>query len=458
MINKYFYTKICVVLAVVLLNMASCKKNKSVEEVKPEVVGRTVYVPKELASMNLNSPTSIWSYSRSKQSDHFVVFWGAGYGALDPNSTDVPTEFRFNVDAVLAKAEECYEINVNKVKMAVVGNGKSNLDKYKMMIFVYYTTTYMANAAGYDDTIGALWVNPAIVKPPAGTFTHEVGHMFQYQVNCDLKGTSGFRHGYGGNNGNSFWESTAQWQSHQSYATDIFNITQFTAYINGYNKHVLHESQRYCNYFIHHYWANKHGVDFIGRLWRESRAPEDAIHTYMKLAKLNVEQLNDELYDASKRFVTWDIDNLRTYGANYIGKHTYGFTSVGNGVYRVAYNNCPQTTGYNVIPLTLPAAGTVVSIDFKGIPNTAGFNPVDASIAGWRYGYVALLTDGTRVYGDMAKGTTNKVSFTVPQNCSKLWFVVTGAPSQYMSTAWDDIATNDEQWPYEVKFTNSSII
>ena len=65
-----------------------------------------------------------------------------------------------------------------------------------------------------------------------------------------------------------------------------------------------HEFQRYASYFIHYYWADKHGIDFIGKLWRESKSPEDPIQTYMRLNGLTVDQMNAELYDAATKFVT----------------------------------------------------------------------------------------------------------------------------------------------------------
>ena len=42
--------------------------------------------------------------------------------------------------------------------------------------------------------------------------------------------------------------------------------------------------------------------------------------------------------------------------------------------------------------------------------------------------------------------------FTVPAGTQKLWFVVTGAPTKHWRHAWDDDASNDEQWPYQVRF------
>lgn len=417
-----------------------------------------IYVPNEFADMNLYNNASTWSYERSQESTHFIVLWGAGYGANHPNAAAVPETYRVDIDDLLAKAEQFYAININTLKFAERGVGRSNLDNYKMMIFLHYTTEWMAYGGGYDDTIGALWINPATCKPVGSTIAHEIGHSFQYQVFADLKGGSGFRYGFGGNGGNAFWEQTAQWQAHQTYPAEAFTTYNFTVYTENYHRHIHHEWQRYASYFIHNYWADKHGIDIIGRIWREANQPEDPIQAYMRITGINVSQLNAELYEAATHFVTWDLPSIRTQGENYIGMHTNKFSLQANGSYRVSYDRCPGTTGYNVIPLQLPAAGTQITAAFKGLPNAPGFNAVDAVRAGWRYGYVALLNNGTRVYGDMAQGTEQSVNFTVPANCSKLWFVVTGAPSTYQAHAWDEIETNDDQWPYEVKFTNSGIL
>lgn len=458
--NTKFLFKLSIAASVLFLNLTACKKNNNVpiEENQKEEVARTIYIPKEFAAMDFNNSASTWAYSRSRQSDHFIVFWGAGYGTKDPNAADVPELYRVDIDNLLKKAEDAYDTNVNKLKFAEVGVGKSNLDKYKMLIFLSYTTAYIGAGGGVDDVIGALWLSPNPVRPVGSVLTHEIGHSFQYQVYCDLKGTSGFRYGYGNYPGSSYWEATAQWQAQQEYPAEVFSTGQFAGYTQTYNKHIMHEDQRYRSYFTNFYWSQKHGIDIVSRIWRQARQPEDAIQTYMRLTNITFEQFNDEVYDASKKFVTWDLDAIRENGVNFIGKHTYGFSAEAGGIFRVTNAKCPQTTGYNVIPLTLPAAGTVVSVDFKGIPNATGFNTVDALRAGWRYGYVALLANGTRVYGDMAKGSQNTVSFTVPQNCSKLWFVVTGAPTSYAQQPWDNIATNDEQWPYELRLTNTGII
>jgi hypothetical protein len=425
---------------------------------KTKVDTSKLYIPNELRKNNFFKSSSTWCHGRSKQSAHFVVFWGAGYKDRNPNSSEVPEIYRVDIDDLLEKAEEFYEININELKFAETGVNKSKLDKYKMMIFIYYQAEWLATGSGYDDTIGALWVSPGTCKPVGSTIGHEIGHSFQYQVFCDLGNQTGFRYGFGGNGGNTFWEQTAQWQSFQSYPQEAFTSYNFQVYTENYHRHVFHEWYRYASYFIHYYWTDKHGIDMVGKIWRQAKQPEDPFQAYMRMTGITVSQLNDEVYDAATKFVTWDLDAIRENGKDFIGKQTFKYTTLEDGSYQVSYDRCPGTTGYNVIPLNVPEAGTEISTAFTGMTNTTGFNTVDAKRSGWRYGYVALLDNGTRVYGDMNQGQTNDVKFTVPAGTSQLWFVVTGAPNTYLPHPWDEEEENDDQWPYKVKFTNTDIL
>jgi len=444
-----------------------------------------LYKPNEMKNMDLLSEASQWSYVRSKQSEHFIVLWESGFGS-DPNASSVPEALRVDIDDLLVKAEEFYRVNVEVLKFSHYNNRSSNLDKYKMQIYLLYQTDWLAVGSGYDDVIGALWINPSTCKPVGSTIAHEIGHSFQYQVYADLLASGetqndfsrGFRYGFGGNGGNAFWEQTAQWQSFQSYPVEAFDSYNFTVHMDNYHRHVCHEWHRYASYFIHYYWTDKHGIDFIGRLWNEAVSPEDPIDAYIRLNGLTMDQFNAEMYDAVTRFVTWDIDEIRTNGSNYIGKHSYKLYPITGGAYQVAYSHCPGTTGYNVIPLNVPEAGTTVSTlftalqpgsslapDDPGLSNENGttvavtkYNASSVSRSGWRYGYVALLKSGQRVYGEMNRRTSATVEFTVPENCEKLWFVVLGAPSTYEAHAWDEIETNDDQWPYTVKFEGTDLL
>jgi hypothetical protein len=413
-----------------------------------------LYIPLEFRNIDFTQASSTWSFSRCRQSEHFIVFWGKGYGTNDPDSSVVPSAYRVDIDDLLAKAEQFYTLNVNTLKFAEPG--KSNLDKYKMLIFLYYESEWRATGSGYDDVIGALWISPSTCQPVGPTIAHEIGHSFQYQVHCDLKGGTGFRYGFGGNGGNTFWEQTAQWQAFQSYPTEAFATNHFSEYTNHYFRHTCNEAYRYASYFIHYYWTYKHGVDFIGKLWREAQQPEDPIQAYMRINGITVDQFNDEIYDAAARLVTWDIDAIRNIGQNYIGAQSCKMVSLGNAEYRPDTSFCVEPTGYNAIPLNVPTAGTEISAVFAATPSATGYR-TDNSMLGFRYGFVALMNNNSRVYDNIYNTLTGTATFTVPAGCTRLWFIVSGASPTYKPHAWDDNRSNDVQLPYTVQFVNTNL-
>ena len=170
--------------------------------------------------------------------------------------------------------------------------------------------------------------------------------------------------------------------------------------------------------------SEKHSDNTLGRIWNESQYPEDATQAYMRLfCNGSYDVVKKELFEYAQRCVTYDFDAIRQYvGTAYDGYSTK-LLSVGDGCYQVTYGNCPSSTGFNVIPLEVPAAGSVVTVDLKGL--TAGSKLADGDAGeqvngddqvvgtttkyynvargkeGWTYGFVALKSDGTRVYGDI---------------------------------------------------------
>lgn len=449
------------------ISFCGCKKQRAdPKNAEPNGVKTTpqalkIYKPIDMQSMNWDSDTSKFCYARSKQSDHFILFWSKEYGKDLPSSSAVPDKYRVDIEDLLSKAEVFYDLNVNKLKFADLSNGTSNLNKYKMMIFLYHQDEWLATGSGYDDKIGALWVSPSTCQPVSSVIAHEIGHSFQYQVAADLGLTHGFRYGYGSgaSGGNGYWEQTAQWQAYQAYPAETFTNWQFAGFFKDYNKHVIHEDYRYASYIINTYWAQKHGIDFIAKLWRQSVRPEDPIQAYQRLTGIDNAKFNDEIYDQASKVVTWDLDAIRTYSKPYIGKLDYKMKALDNGWFQPDYSFCPQTTGFNAIPVNVPQDGATVSADFTGMVNATGFNQVsNPSNAGWRYGFVALMKDGTRVYSTVFSAIDGKATFAVPANCDRLWFVVTGAPKRYSPHVWDNDNSNDEQWPYKVKFANTNLL
>ena len=459
------------------------------------------YKPREFNYDMLRSDVQ-WSWCRSKQSEHFVLFWEKEYGAYglygakagtedtSPATMDPSNAMYVDIDDLLEKAEEFYRVNIDILKFADTQSGKSNLNKYKMQIYLHHTSEWMAYGGGYDDTIGALWINPATCKPVGSTIAHEIGHSFQYMVYADAIAngaprdySTGWRYEIG--QGCGFWEQCAQWQSYQSYAEQAFTTVNFTEFVNNCHRHFTHEHQRYASYFLMWDWASRHGVQEIGELWRLAKKPEDPIQTYQRKHGLSMDQLNDELYEYAARCVTWDFSaeatNLyegkltgvtqpvREFGKNYIGKIGWAANyDTATGFYTVDYSRAPEATGFNHIRLNVPA-DRHLQVEFEGLPNAAGFNKVkDASVAGWRIGFVALKEDGTREYYMYDEGACDVVlcypvrdkatiDYQVPEGTQKLWMVVAATPETYLQHLWDEDNTNDEQWPFRVRFTGTDL-
>lgn len=453
--------------------------------------GRVIYRPAEFAAMDFMSADSKWSFARSRESEHFIVFWAKEFGN-NPNSTSVPAGLRVNIDDLLKKAEQFYSTNVDKLEMVTADEGKSYLDRYKMEIYLLYQTEWLATGSGYDNKIGALWVNPSTCQPVGSTIGHEIGHSFQYQTYCDnvqrgkaddLK--SGFRYGYPGSNGGcGFWEQCAQWQSFQDYVSEAINNYYIYVWFDNHHRHFEHEWQRYASYWLQYYMTEKNGMTAIGRIWNESAYPEDAIQAYTRIFCDNdYEEVKRLLFEYAQKSATFDFDQVRGYVGTSYDNYTTKFLSAEDGWWQVAYAHCPQPTGFNVIPLDVPAAGSVVRADLQGLAAgsslasgdpgtmvdgdgnavgtvTAYNSTAVAGKEGWAYGFVALKSDNSRVYGDanFTAGTeASAAEFTVPEGTKRLFLVVQGAPTEYRQCPWDEKESTDDQLPYRLKVTGTNI-
>lgn len=436
---------------------------------------------------------SYYSWHRSKQSEHFFVFWSPEFGN-DPNAESVPANMRVDIDDLLVKAEKFFDTNVNKLGMATLGQGKSMLDNYKMQIYLIYQDEWLATGSGYDDKIGALWVNPSTCQPVGSTIAHEIGHSFQYQTYADRIQTqgvtddkqSGFRYGFvgpdgSGNGGCAYWEQCAQWQAHRDYPNEQFESYNYDVWLKNCHRHFHHEWQRYASYWLQSYWVEKQGVESYGRIWKESQAPEDAIMAYTRLYNGNdYSKTREELFDYAVRMATYDIDGIREIAAGYQDRYqTKMYYNSASSEYQISYANCPGATGFNVIALEVPENGGNISVDFRGlgygadlaakdkgvmvdgdgatVGTTSNYNAVGGSEnMGWRYGFVALQGE-KRTYSEVGKDAAGNLSFNVPAGTELLYLVVQGSPETYMSHGWDEIESNDAQFPYCIKLNGTDL-
>ncbi|WP_447643102.1 MULTISPECIES: DUF6055 domain-containing protein [Chitinophagaceae] len=110
-----------------------------------------------------------------------------------------------------------------------------------------------------------------------GAIAHELGHVFQSFVIAD--GGVGFS-----TTGQSMYEMTSQymlWQVYPEWLT--FENYHLKAFLNLTHLAFLHEDNMYHSPFVLEYWSEKHGQDFVGKLWRSAQKGEDAVMTYKRI-------------------------------------------------------------------------------------------------------------------------------------------------------------------------------
>jgi len=338
-----------------------------------------------------------------------------------------------------------------------VERGRSVSDTLKALIYVTNSTDGTAYGGGAENKVGILWVTPPRINTyPFGAVAHELGHVFQYYVQAD--GSWGYTSAPQGSNGQTIFEMTSQymlWQVYPNWLTfENYHLQDFMKYTNYA---FLHEINQYHSPFVLEYWSGKRGRDFVGKLWKNARRGEDPVATYKRLTQMDQPTFNDELFDAYRKFVTWDMPRIEAVAKRYANQHISKLNVAANGWYRISPDVCPQNYGYNAIKLNVPVAGTNVRLQFKGIAGQTGFRSIKVDKAGWRYGFLAVKTDGSRVYGDTYRSATGEEDFTVPANTAFLWLVVSGAPTEHWEHLNDNNDSNDEQWPYEIKLEGTTI-
>lgn len=439
-------------IALLAILAVSCKNNVD-QDTKKVLTGKELYIPTKVElvpdSNDYNNSKSEFCYKRMVQSDNIAIFWSKEYG--DDPMANPDAKKRFDVNEALQECERFYNYYVDELK--IVEKGKSLTDKYKMLVYVFGGNEGTAFGGGADDKVGILWT-PAtrISKAPYGALAHEMAHCFQYIASIDNG------HGPMG----AIMEMSAQymlWQVYPDWMT--FENYHLVAFMKGTHYAFLHPANMYHSPYVLEYWSNKYGKEFFGNLCRATLEGEDPVITYKRINSLTQEQFNDEMFDASRRFITWDMERIEKVAKQYANQHTTVLDNIGEGWYRVAPSNCPQNYGYNGIKLKVPAAGVEVVLSFKGIAGAEGYSVVKIDKAGWRYGFLASLKDGSRVYGDVFKNATGTATFKVPENTEYLWLVVSGAPTAHwpIVMSWDEAAksTPEEQWPYQIKLSGTTL-
>lgn len=418
----------------------------SVINAQEKTFAKKLYIPAKVwyvpENNNYDSPDSDYSYSRMIESDNIAVFWHKEYGNDPMMNTDATK--RFDPKTAITECERFYNFYVNDLKL--VQKGQSVSDKFKLLIYVFGGAENTAFGGG-EEEVGILWTPAArINKTPYGALAHEIGHSFQYISQIDIKtGLDG-----------PIMEMSAQymlWQVYPEWMT--FENYHLKDFLKGTHYAFLHPANMYHSPYVLEYWSNKYGIEFWGKLNRSTQEGEDLVMAYKRIKNVSQEQFNDEMFDAYRKFITWDMKRVADVAKPYRNLHESKLNQVEDGWFQIDASNCPQDYGYNGIKLNVPAAGTKIKLNFKGVAEAKSDNTVLKDKAGWRYGFLASLKDGNRIYGQVYKRNEGEAEFLVPENTEYLWLVVSGAPTEHEKHSWDNDKVKYRDFPYKVKFINT---
>jgi hypothetical protein len=419
------------------------------QSLKPKS-GKELFLPDSIwlvpPGNDFNDSTSEYCYLRMAESENIVAFWAKEYGT-DPMSNPDSTK-RFDVKDALLECERFYDFYVNKLKF--VEKGHSLTDKYKVLIFIFGGEDGTAYGGGEASKVGILWTAPKrMLYQPYGALAHELGHSFQYLVNADSEKKDGSL-------GHSIYEMTSQymlWQVYPEWMT--FENYHLIDFLKQTHFAFLHEMNMYHSPYVLEYWSEKHGIEFMGKLWREAQQNEDPVMAYKRLTSISQKEFNDEIFDAARKFVTWDMKRIEQVAKPYANKHFTKLDTLADGWYQISPEKCPQNYGYNAIKMEVPNSNKKIKVKFNGIAGNDGFRNIQVEKAGWRYGFLAVKKNGERVYGEMYTEANGEFSYKAPADTEHLWLVVSGAPTEHWQHIVDGEDKNDEQWPYQIKFTGT---
>ena len=460
---------------------------------------KTVYIPDEwkwnvsLYAENDPNGNATWSKTRSVENDDLIIFWDNGY-KKKPSELAKSDFYYVDLDDLMAKCQQFYDLEYHQ--LGFVDTLTTNLNKYKMMVLILHSSEWACYGSGYDFEVNALWVNPQPCHPVGHSVAHEVGHSFHYMCYAEASGhnhTSSQTIGTGFHlpvgSGQTIWEQTAQWQANQSYPELMYDQS-IGIFRNSHNYAFTHEWHRYQSYWFHYFLCQHYDdIRTIADVWNQPMTGAvDFNQTLMALKGLSVRELYKLYFDYACRCTTWDYDACIPYRNNYIGDFNYRCVMLGEREYQVALASCPQGTGFNVIPLQVPEAGTTVTTHLTGLrvgallqdadpgeylngdsffEKTANrrYNSISArSSRGFRMGYVALMQDGTRQYFSedsiYCQGTnivTEDYAFTMPEGVSRLWLVISPALKTYLQHKWDDKIDGDDMWPYSIRLEGTDL-
>jgi len=379
-------------------------------------LSQSIYIPEELRSLNLESDTAKWSYSRLDTTAHFAIFWEPGFGS---DITQAPPleghNMRVDLPHLKQRLEQLYTLYAD-----TLGFLDKSKNHYKFMVMLWYSLEGTAYGGDYDGRVGAFWSAPGRVQDVRlNTVAHELGHSFQSQLQID-GASPGFQHCGG------FYEMTSQWMLWQANPRWIDDETyHFDAFRRLTHKAFLDIDNIYHSPFVLEYWSQRRGREIIADIWKNTRADEDPVITYMRLTGISQDEMLREMHDCHRRMVSLDFDRVRSVTR----KHANHWDD--------ASKEIPGNLGFNIIPLKCQDKKTVT---------VRHYDRSNISSSLYYFSIVAIDKEGNPHYSKMASSKQGKISYRLPKDASQVYLVVTAGYGDHHRTLHS--APND-LFPYQ---------
>lgn len=407
-----------------------------------------------------------FTWTKTAQSAHFFLIWGDTVGT-NPTAFANP-DLRFDPQSVLDTLEF---IHARCDEIGMIDHAPTSLaQRYKYVVIMYGTfgaagPQGWANGWAVDDSIGAFWVHPNATRD-GGVMAHEFTHSLQAMYHLDGRNTW--------RGGNAIYTNDGLfYETHANYVRNVIYPRFVTADIDAHHNLMLEPDWKF-NYEGYAFLLHIHhtlGGAMVSRLWTEWRPLEFPLQTLRRLSGMTQSAFNSYMFDYACRNVTWDYP-LNDWGTvlrasrrerrsaswgRQFAQRTYdvlrAIDTAARRYYSPAYM-APQDYGYNVIPLYPDDRTQPITVAFRGHPEVNDH-------AGWRYGFVTELADGTvgrKVGKDSVERAT--LSITLRDDEARVYLVVMGAPVDSMHADPDVHNTwhgNPKRfrYPYEITVRNA---
>jgi len=402
-----------------------------------------------------------WSYSKSAQSDNFIIFWGNLVGADPLHPANGNTAIAFNPTNILTLLENNLTLYVDSFKF-IPNKNEGNMAKYKFQVVITDTWDNSGYANGYanggstDGVIGAMWVHPSATGGSGFVLAHEFAHMCQAMIPIQYPGKGILDPADRSYSLGMFWESHANFMGFT--ATGDVERANPQRFVNTAMMHFSSTNHYYENNYFLQYLYDKYGMETINKIWQNATQGMHPLESFKSNMAFTQSQLNDEFGTYAMHNVTWDYSIkdkitrvLKNQGYPVICReYTYPDKSkVDTTAYIVPRYMAPADYGYNIIPLFPDSGATKITVNF------AGYTNANAGGAGWRYGFVAVDKSGTPRYSSLSSATTGEAIFDITADDISLYLVVTGAPAKHHNYVWTPGWPKVFRYPYSFKMSGA---